>query len=237
MPPWALSPSNRRLAPSLNCWPSSAAGWDNRQAQRVYDAFVDIWDDEALWVTLDRANLNTPNRGKRRFGGFIHWDADTTLAPLPVNVQGVLALSDTCEEVGGFQCIPDLFEHFEAWRATAPASRRPFRPELATVPWPVRFVPMKAGDLLIFNSLLAHGIRPNVSDTGVRLAQYISFAPAGGSQDPLRESRIASWRHCTPPTGHAFPGDPRGWEQRLGAPAALTPLGEKILGSRRWEAR
>src|SRR5262245_46353194 len=32
--------------------------WDNRQNRRVYDAFVDIWDMEELWVTIDRANLN-----------------------------------------------------------------------------------------------------------------------------------------------------------------------------------
>ena len=40
--------------------------WDNRQSQRVYDAFVDIWDEEKLWVTIDRANLNTPNRRRAR---------------------------------------------------------------------------------------------------------------------------------------------------------------------------
>jgi hypothetical protein len=59
--------------------------WDNRQTQRVYDAFVDIWDQEDLWVSIDRANLNTPNRGARQFAGFIHWDADTTLEPMAVN--------------------------------------------------------------------------------------------------------------------------------------------------------
>ena len=36
--------------------------WDNRQEPRVYDAFVDIWDRTDLWVAIDRANLNTPNR-------------------------------------------------------------------------------------------------------------------------------------------------------------------------------
>lgn len=36
--------------------------WDNRQAQRVYDAFVDIWGIEKLWVSIDRANLNFPIR-------------------------------------------------------------------------------------------------------------------------------------------------------------------------------
>ena len=36
--------------------------WDNRQSQRVYDAFADIWGCEELWVTIDRANLNFPKR-------------------------------------------------------------------------------------------------------------------------------------------------------------------------------
>ena len=51
--------------------------WDTRQQLRVYNAFVDIWDREDLWVTIDRANLNTPNRGVRPFAGFIHWDSES----------------------------------------------------------------------------------------------------------------------------------------------------------------
>ncbi len=211
--------------------------WDNRQSRRVYEAFVDIWDETALWVTIDRANLNTPNRGARRFGGFIHWDADTTLDPLPVNVQGVLALSDTREESGGFQCIPELFEHFAAWRAQAPQDRNPWRPDLDTpgaVPWPPRFIPMQAGDLLIFNSLLAHGIKPNLSADGVRLAQYISFTPADEANQALRRQRVQSWYRREAAQGHAFPGDPRRWEQTRYPRAALSDLGERILGLRNW---
>jgi hypothetical protein len=206
--------------------------WDNRQTPRVYNAFVDIWDREDLWVTIDRANLNTPNRGKRSFTGFIHWDADTTLTPLPVNVQGVLALSDTREEVGGFQCIPELFEHLESWRQQVPKDRNPWRPDLASVPWQPRFIPLQAGDLLIFNSLLAHGIRPNTSAQDVRLAQYISFAPADTQNAALREERVTSWRNCEATKGYAFPGDPRGWEQTRYPRAELSALGEKILGLR-----
>ena len=208
--------------------------WDNRMHPRVYDAFVDIWDDERLWVTIDRANLNPPNAGKRKFGGFIHWDSDTTLDPMPVNCQGVLALSDTSEESGGFQCIPELFENMHAWRATAPKDRNPWRPDLDTVPWPVRFVPMKAGDLLIFNSLLAHGIRPNTSTDKVRIAQYISFGPANEAASHMAEWRVNSWLRREPPDGIAFPGDPRNWEQTRYPQSVLTPLGEKILGFRSW---
>jgi len=204
--------------------------WDNRQTPRIVDAFVDIWDREDLWVTIDRANLNTPNQGARRFGGFIHWDADTAAEPLPVNVQGVLALSDTTPEGGGFQCIPELFQHFNAWRKSAPIDRNPYRPDLESLPWEVKFIPMKAGDLLIFNSLLAHGIRPNTSADKVRLAQYIAFTPAREEQPQLRQWRIESWRQRKQPESYAFPGDPREWEKTRYPLAQLSPLGEKILG-------
>ncbi|MEL7220424.1 MAG: phytanoyl-CoA dioxygenase, partial [Bacteroidota bacterium] len=76
--------------------------WNNRQTQRVYDAFVDIWDIEKLWVTIDRANLNFPIRPGYEYKGFIHWDYDPETKPQ--NVQGVLALADqTDENMGGFQ--------------------------------------------------------------------------------------------------------------------------------------
>ena len=67
--------------------------WDTRTDPRVYDAFVDIWDREDLWVTIDRANLNLPKKVKGNPNGFIHWDVDTTLRPLPIGVQGVLSLA------------------------------------------------------------------------------------------------------------------------------------------------
>lgn len=208
--------------------------WANRQTPRVYSAFVDIWDREDLWVTIDRANLNPPNRSGRAFTGFIHWDANTTLDPLPVNVQGVLALSDTTPETGGFQCVPQLFENFEEWRRQAPADRDPFSPG-QDCGYPTEFVPMKAGDLLIFNSLLAHGIRPNQSDT-VRLAQYIAMVPAEEDNTEVRDWRITSWRDRIPPQGYAFPGDPRGWEQKRYPRAELSDLGRKLLGLDSWNS-
>ncbi|MBT8263915.1 MAG: phytanoyl-CoA dioxygenase, partial [Muriicola sp.] len=82
--------------------------WNNRQTQRVYDAFVDVWGTEELWVTIDRANLNFPQRPGFEKKGFIHWDYDPETRPQ--NVQGVLALADqTDEHMGGFQCIPWLY--------------------------------------------------------------------------------------------------------------------------------
>ncbi|WP_264406134.1 phytanoyl-CoA dioxygenase family protein [Vibrio owensii] len=206
--------------------------WDNRQNPEVYNAFVDIWDQENLWVTIDRANLNPPNKSGREFSGFVHWDADSSLDPLPVNVQGVLALSDTDEETGGFQCVPELYRQLEEWRKTQPADRDPYVPDLTG--FEVEFISMKAGDLLIFNSLLPHGIRPNQSDK-VRMAQYISMVPAEEDNQPIRDWRVRSWQDRLPPEGFAFPGDPRNWEQVKYPQAKLTPLGEKLLGLMSWK--
>jgi hypothetical protein len=206
--------------------------WDNRQCPRVYDAFVDIWDRRDLWVTIDRANLNTPNRHSRKFQGFIHWDADTSLTPLPIGVQGVLSLVDTDAEVGGFQCVPELFRLLESWLPAQPVDRDPWKPDITG--FDVVFVPTKAGDLLIFNSLLAHGIRPNTSENRPRVAQYISMFPANEANAEERGTRVRSWREREAPRGKAFPGDPRNKEGQYKC-AELTDLGQRLLGLRSWK--
>lgn len=205
--------------------------WNNRQYPRVYDAFVDIWGMEKLWVTIDRANLNVPSRSGHEFKGFIHWDIDTSLNPLPVNVQGVLSLNDTTEDMGGFQCIPELYRVFKDWVKTQPADRDPFKPDVSG--FEIVKVPNKAGDLLIWDSMLAHGIRPNHSDRP-RLAQYIAMTPAQEDNEELRQWRIRSWKERVAPEGYPFPGDPREWEKKNADTAKLTPLGEKLLGLRNW---
>ena len=73
---------------------------------------------------------------------------------------------------------------------------------------------MEAGDLLIFNSLLAHGVRPNHSDDRVRMAQYISMHPAEQDNEAERQERIRLWRELDHPQRDAFPGDPREWEKK-----------------------
>jgi hypothetical protein len=205
--------------------------WDNRQVQKVYDAFVDIWGTEKLWVTIDRANLNFPIRPGFEYKGFIHWDYDPETKPQ--NVQGVLALADqTDENMGGFQCIPELFRTYDTWKLTQPDDRDHFKPDTAGFE-PVK-VKMEAGDLLIFNSLQPHGIRPNRSGDKVRIAQYIAMMPAQEDDEELRQWRISSWKERRAPEGYAFPGDPRKWEQTKYEAAKLSELGEKLLGLRKW---
>ncbi|MEB8328381.1 phytanoyl-CoA dioxygenase family protein [Flavobacteriaceae bacterium KMM 6897] len=207
--------------------------WNNRQTQRVYDAFVDIWGTEKLWVTIDRANLNFPMRPGHEYKGFIHWDYDPETKPQ--NVQGVLALSDqTDKDMGGFQCIPWLYRNYDTWKLTQPEDRDHFKPDVADMEDKLVKVAMEAGDLLIFNSSQPHGIRPNRSEDKVRIAQYIAMMPAQEDDAALRKWRVDSWKNRVAPEGYAFPGDPRNWEQSKYGRAELSGLGEKLLGLKKW---
>ena len=206
--------------------------WENRQERKIYESFVDIWGTEKLWVTIDRANLNFPIRKNFEYKSFIHWDYDPDTKPQ--NVQGVLALEDQTDlSMGGFQCIPWLYKNYNLWKKSQPKNRDRFKPDVSGLEDKIVKVPLEAGDLLIFNSTLPHGIRPNYSNK-VRIAQYISMMPAEEENLDLRNWRINSWKNRVAPEGHAFPGDPRKWEQIKYETAKLNHLGEKLLGLKSW---
>ncbi|MFI1383463.1 phytanoyl-CoA dioxygenase family protein [Embleya sp. NPDC020886] len=219
--------------------------WDSRQTQRVYDAFVDVWDCEQLWVTLDRLNLNPPNiRDRDRahiaptdqgFDIELHWDVDTTLEVPPQRVQGIIALDATRPEHGGFQCSPELFRRFGEWKAGQPANRDAIRPAVDRTEFPVIRPELQAGDLLIWNGLLAHGVARNGSANGVRAVQYLSMMPALESHHEQRRSRIESWRRLsTPDWNKTLVGDATRHESLRYGTATLNDLGRKLLGLESW---
>ncbi len=211
--------------------------WDNRQHPRVHQAFAEIFNTHKLWVSEDRVSMKPPSNPKYPaydHKGFTHWDIDTSKLPLPFGVQGVLCLTNTTKDMGGFQCIPGFHRQLEAWIKTQPADRNPWAPNLAALPDGLRVVPIpaNAGDLIIWNSLLAHGNGHNVSNRP-RLAQYITMSPAGDEADEA-EPRIARWRNRQRPDGNWAPGDPRRLEELHGKTAELTELGRKLLGLDAW---
>jgi ectoine hydroxylase-related dioxygenase (phytanoyl-CoA dioxygenase family) len=208
--------------------------WNNRQHPRVHEVFTEVHGTERLWVSIDRTNLKPPAdpaHPEHDHKGFIHWDTDTSVYPnIPFRVQGVLALTDTDESMGGFQAIPELYRDLPTWIPAQPADRDPRRPDLTG--YSITLIPMRAGDMVIWSTLLPHGNGHNVSDR-VRLAQYIAMNPAEEGDDELLQTRINCWRSNLPLPHRAFRGDPRGIEQGK-PPADLTPLGRKLLGLDRW---
>lgn len=243
------------------CSPISEAGmvemyqhqalWDNRQHPRIHQVFSEILGTERLWVSLDRANMKPPDRPDRpEWGhtGMIHWDIDTDAVPLVegediaatwrpdpathLGTQGVLYLTDTDADQGGFQCIPGFHRTFYDWIKTQPADRNPKFPDMTGLE--VKVVDGKAGDLVIWHRLLPHGNGHNRS-TRPRLAQYILMSPADEGDEAQRRERIRGWRERRPTP--SWPGDPRDREHRRQTPANLTSLGRKLLGIDSWNGR
>ncbi|WP_274363095.1 phytanoyl-CoA dioxygenase family protein [Paenibacillus thermotolerans] len=213
--------------------------WENRQLPAVYEAFAQLLGERKLWVSMDRVNMKPPAREEHPElnYGFIHWDTDTSKVTYPIQrprgVQGVLYLADTAENQGGFQCVPGIYRELEAYLQRQPADRNPWVPDLTG--YEVEPIPGKAGDLVIWDTLLPHGNGHNHAQTP-RYAQYITMYPAREDDAKAREDRVDKWRNRKAPDGAAFPGDPRNWEQtNFDGPPELTPLGRKLLGLDAWE--
>jgi ectoine hydroxylase-related dioxygenase (phytanoyl-CoA dioxygenase family) len=208
--------------------------WNTRQNPRLHALFTEIRGTERLCVSIDRVGFKppfTPAHPEYDHKGFTHWDVDTTRLPVPFGVQGVLCLTDTAEDMGGFSCVPGFHQGLEEWISRQPPDRNPRVPDLTTLPPDKTVVPIPAaaGSMIVWNSLLLHGNGRNVSDRP-RFSQYISMFPEGRLSDEQREHRIECWRNRLPPGGTTFPGDPREIEQNQFRTAELTDLGRKLLG-------
>ena len=58
--------------------------------------------------------------------------------------------------------------------------------------------------------------------------------PAEEDNIDLKNWRINSWEKRIAPSGYAFPGDPRNYEQIKYEKAELNDLGKRLLGLEKW---
>lgn len=210
--------------------------WDIRQHPGVHQVFSELWGRRDLWVSLDRVNMKPPVAeapdDSWRDPGFVHWDVDTDVLPLPFGVQGLVALTDAGPDHGGFHCAPGMHRRLEEWAAQQGADRDPRRPDEGA--FEMLPVPLNAGDLLVWHHALPHGNGANCA-SDVRMVQYVSMAPAEPNKPQARADRIKAWRDRLRGGSH-FEGDPLKREERHGTTATLSPLGRRLLGIERWEA-
>ena len=205
------------------------AQWDIRQHPALHAVWATLWRTEALCVTLDSCRFTPPWQPGHAEPYALHWDHDPWDSKTSY-IQGMLALTDTAADQGGFRCVPSLYRNRDAW------PKAPTRDADGDETWEadasgreIVHVPAAAGDLIVWNSRLPHGNSKNLSDLP-RLAFYISMNPAA---DPgFLQAGIDSWR-----TGRCVPW----WRTRPGydriepwPPAQLTELGRRLLGLEPW---
>jgi Phytanoyl-CoA dioxygenase (PhyH) len=208
--------------------------WDIRQHPNLHRIWATLWGIDALRVSLDSCRFTPPWQPGYAEPYGLHWDH----APRALGVrflQGVLALTDTAVDQGGWRCIPSLYHAPEKW------------PEQAVIDadgdegWPadasgreIVYVPAATGDLIIWDSHLPHGNSKNLA-ARPRLAFYVSMFPTDDRHERERLESVESWR-----TGRCVSW----WRGRPGydrvepwRPAKLTPLGRRLLGIDPWPKR
>lgn len=207
-------------------WYHHQSLWDCRTHPSIFQVFQDIWSTSDLAVSIDRVNFNVPTTPEWQYEGFIHWDIDVSIRPLPLAYQGILALSDASAHGGGFQCVPGFHKIIVPWLKQQPHGYNSRFPDIQG--FDTRAVEMQAGDLLIFNSLLPHGNSANFS-AEPRLAQYITMQPWKTLDRSLKAERQTSVSNNNAPrsfSGALLP------EARLpNTPPKLTALGHQLLGT------
>lgn len=224
------------------------ACWDVRQYEPLYRVFADLFSEERLWIGLhDSVAFKAPIRDESQgtgpdvVGGSlpVHWDCTITDAEDRSarrdwtfterrgenRLQAMVLLTDTTSDMGGFVCMPELYRNLEDWIAEKGPD---WDGSIDGTEAPVVAPEGKAGDLLIFSSLMPHGNGVNRSDR-LRLAQYVNYHKAGPAPDPGRYDWWANKRPMprfddTDTSQLSVPGEP----------VRLTPLGRKLMGVDPW---
>lgn len=215
--------------------------WNIRQHPALHCVFSEIHGTERLWVSIDRVGFKPPidreNHPEFVREPQIHWDEMRMeqYPNIPFYVQGVLALEDTDETMGGFVCVPSIYRDLARFLDQhRMISGKKFSRFPDTTGHEIVKVPARAGDLIVWSSLLPHTGGMNESEDRVRLCQYVTMNPVWYDEED-RKARIACWQGNTkPPYQWAF-GDKRKIEERRRTPAELTSLGRKLLGIDNWE--
>ena len=213
--------------------------WNTRQGPRVVEAFREVLGTQMVFVGVDRASMKLPmNPAHPGFGGALqmHWDISMKKPTAGWGgLQGVLAITDTDEDMGGFACVPGSHINPEALAAKQSAEFDGLFPA-PTPDLAGQAIPMRAGDLLIWTPRLLHGSLANRS-TRPRLAQYIKFSP-GRKLTPEELARNAkSIAALTPMAGwkkNPEVEQPREWACRPKSPPVFTELGRKVAGLESW---
>jgi len=204
--------------------------WDIRQHPQVHKVFSQLYDDEKLWVSMDRASYKPPaaveTRGWKQAP--VHWDCDPW-QPLQYSLQGLVYLTDTRADQGAFSCVPSIFRNLESWceaHQDDADRRHPLVPDNELIA-----VEGKAGSLVVFNRLMPHTGALNRSSRH-RFVQYVTMQPVSNEQERLR--RVTDWKEKMPPDWAISQKIPEQEIPEPGKAALLTELGEKLVGVETW---
>ena len=140
-----------------------------------------MWNREDIWVNVDQAGFNPPERPGWTFPGpHLHWDVSLT-QPIPFGVQGILYLDDVAADQGAFTCVPGFHRSIDAWLRSLPEGADPRAQDVSGHAIPIAG---RAGDLVIWHHALPHGSSSNRAQKP-RIVQYMMGRPSWWDYNPV----------------------------------------------------
>jgi ectoine hydroxylase-related dioxygenase (phytanoyl-CoA dioxygenase family) len=206
------------------------AFWNIRQCEKVHSVFSDLYNDEKLWVSMDRASYKPPGSPQTRGWAEapVHWDCDPFIDN-DFSIQGLVYLSDTRDDQGAFSCVPAIYQNLSAYIDHHLDDHDRRHPSFAAAD--LKFVEGDAGSLVVFNRLLPHSSGLNTSRDH-RFVQYLTMQPQGSEKQ--RSQRVQEWFEKLPPQWAIDQKIERQDIPEPGAAATLSSLGEKLVGVDSW---
>ena len=207
--------------------------WNVRQWPRVHAVFEELYEDEALWVSMDRVSFKVPAAGWAEGDRTspLHWDTDPR-RPRHAEFQGLVYLRDTTEEQGAFCCAPDVYANLPEWVANRSLAEA--RAAVNASDTRVRPIGGRAGSMVIWHRQMPHSSARN--DAGLpRWVQYVTMDVAGDEAERL--DRVRLFEEQRPPEWAVRQEVPGQLIPESGPVAELTPLGRRLVGLERWTGR
>lgn len=177
---WYANPRGHSIWVPLMRHPAFQA---TRNSPRIRSAFSQLWGRTDLWVSVDQGGFNPPERPGWRFPGpHLHWDT-SIVQPMPLEMAGILYLTDTEAEQGAFRCVPGFHRRIGEWLAGLPEGADPRDPGLLET-LGAQSIAGRAGDMIIWRQELPHGSSPNRTGKP-RVVQYIRMFPSRWETQPV----------------------------------------------------
>jgi len=170
---------------------------DIRQSIRLYIHHVLIWGRVDLWTSFDRLGVKLPHHEESKALP-LHVDQNPLIHPQFKTLQGVLALVDCPIERGTFVGVPGSRCLFDKYSEFAPERGEFVELDITTgiasqLKEHAQAFPLKAGDIVSWDSRTTHANSENVSgDT--RYVAYVAAGPAREEDNSLINVRMEGFK-------------------------------------------
>lgn len=215
-----------------------------RQSPRMYLHHVLLWQQVDLWTAFDRLGVKLPDHPES-VGLPAHVDQNPLVHPGLRTTQGILALRDCPVEIGVTTLVPGSRAAFAGYERLAGRGEyvelTDAHPQAADLRERLQEIPLRACDIVTWDSRTTHANTPNTSSVP-RLVAVQSAGPARDDDPALLRARLQALETCEglnvrDALMHASKRSRYTHPEALRVvhpPETFTPLGRLLYGLDRW---